>query len=132
LRIASILWSGDARKVGRSLERAAPPLPLHRGNGEEPYLAFTVLQKLLVSLPGNLNFSIPLLKVKGRGWTVTFNLSYNSQNWRQDSGGTWNWTVTADSATGEPARWPTPATHDLAFASTTTTHHLFSHHPPPN
>jgi hypothetical protein len=45
-----------------------------------------------VSLPGNLNFSIPLLKVKGRGWTVTFNLSYNPQNWRQDSGGTWNWT----------------------------------------
>ena len=39
---------------------------------------------------GNLNFSIPLLKVKGRGWTVPFNLSYNSQNWRQDSGGTRN------------------------------------------
>jgi hypothetical protein len=39
---------------------------------------------------GNLNFSIPLLKVKGRGWTVPFNLSYNSQNWRQDSGGNWN------------------------------------------
>ena len=39
---------------------------------------------------GNLNFSIPLLKVKGRGWTVPFNLSYNSQNWRQDPGGTWD------------------------------------------
>jgi hypothetical protein len=39
---------------------------------------------------GNLNFSIPPLKVKGRGWTVPFNLSYNSQNWRQDTGGTWN------------------------------------------
>src|SRR5258708_3518714 len=39
---------------------------------------------------GNLNCTIPLLKVKGRGWNVPFNLSYNSQNWRQDSGGTWN------------------------------------------
>jgi len=39
---------------------------------------------------GNLNFSIPLLKVNGRGWTVPFNLSYNSQNWRKDPGGTWN------------------------------------------
>ena len=39
---------------------------------------------------GNLNFTIPLLKVKGRGWNVPFNLSYNSQNWRHDSGGTWN------------------------------------------
>jgi YD repeat-containing protein len=39
---------------------------------------------------GNLNFSIPLLKAQGRGgWGVGFNLSYNSQNWRQDTGGTW-------------------------------------------
>jgi hypothetical protein len=39
---------------------------------------------------GNVNFSLPLLNVKGRGWTVPFRLSYNSQNWRQDSGGQWN------------------------------------------
>jgi hypothetical protein len=40
---------------------------------------------------GNLNFSVPLLKVQSRGgWSVTFALSYNSQNWRQDSGGTWD------------------------------------------
>ena len=39
---------------------------------------------------GNLNFSIPLLKAQGRGgWGVTFALSYNSQLWRQDSGGVW-------------------------------------------
>jgi RHS repeat-associated protein len=39
---------------------------------------------------GNLNFSIPLLKAQGRGgWGVGFNLTYNSQNWRQDPGGTW-------------------------------------------
>ncbi len=45
---------------------------------------------------GNLNFTIPLLKVKGRGWNVPFNLSYNSQNWRHDSGGTWNLGQIAD------------------------------------
>ncbi len=39
---------------------------------------------------GNLNFTVPLFKVNGRGWTVPFNLTYNSQVWRQDPGGTWN------------------------------------------
>ncbi|HTS46968.1 MAG TPA: RHS repeat-associated core domain-containing protein [Bryobacteraceae bacterium] len=39
---------------------------------------------------GNLSYSVPLLKAMGRGgWGVGFNLSYNSQNWRQDPGGTW-------------------------------------------
>jgi RHS repeat-associated protein len=39
---------------------------------------------------GNLNYTIPLLKAQGRGgWGVGFNLSYNSQNWRQDPAGTW-------------------------------------------
>jgi len=43
-------------------------------------------------LSGNLNFALPLLGVKGRsGWGVGFNLVYNSQNWRQDSGGIWQW-----------------------------------------
>src|SRR5579884_1795543 len=38
----------------------------------------------------NLNFTIPLLTAQGRGnWSVPFNLTYNSQNWRQDGGGTW-------------------------------------------
>src|SRR5581483_8449706 len=39
---------------------------------------------------GNLNYSVPLLKALGRGnWGISFALSYNSQNWRQDPGGTW-------------------------------------------
>jgi hypothetical protein len=39
---------------------------------------------------GNLNYTAPLLKAMGRGgWGVTFALNYNSQLWRQDSGGTW-------------------------------------------
>ena len=39
---------------------------------------------------GNLSYSVPLLKAMGRGgWGVGFDLSYNSQNWRKDSGGTW-------------------------------------------
>ena len=39
---------------------------------------------------GNLNFSMPLVKAMSRGgWSASFNLAYNSQNWRQDPGGTW-------------------------------------------
>ncbi|HMD50302.1 MAG TPA: hypothetical protein VKG79_14430, partial [Bryobacteraceae bacterium] len=39
---------------------------------------------------GNLNFTVPMLKGVGRGgWSVGFNLTYNSQNWRQDTAGTW-------------------------------------------
>ena len=39
---------------------------------------------------GNLNFTVPLLNPKSRGgWGVTFALTYNSQIWRQDSGGAW-------------------------------------------
>jgi hypothetical protein len=39
---------------------------------------------------GNLNYTTPILKAMGRGsWSVGFNLTYNSQNWRQDPGGTW-------------------------------------------
>ncbi|MFN3327197.1 MAG: hypothetical protein ACK5AZ_27230, partial [Bryobacteraceae bacterium] len=39
---------------------------------------------------GNLNYSIPLVQAHGRnGRRVTFGLSYNSQMWRQDPGGTW-------------------------------------------
>ena len=41
---------------------------------------------------GNLNFSFPVLSAKGRtGWSVPFNLVYNSQNWRKDLGGNWEY-----------------------------------------
>jgi hypothetical protein len=41
-------------------------------------------------LSGNLNYSYPLLKAQARGGvSVPFNLVYNVQNWRQDSGGQW-------------------------------------------
>ena len=40
---------------------------------------------------GNLNFTLPLIKAQGRGgWSVGFNLTYNSQNWRQDSSAVWH------------------------------------------
>ena len=43
------------------------------------------------TLSGNLNFSVPLVTPRGRpGWTVPLNLSYNSQNWRQDNGVNWD------------------------------------------
>ena len=39
---------------------------------------------------GNLNYTQPILRLKARGnWSVPLNLNYNSLNWRQDSGGTW-------------------------------------------
>jgi hypothetical protein len=43
-------------------------------------------------LSGNLNYSLPLLQAKARGgMTVGIGLSYNSQNWRQDTVATWNY-----------------------------------------
>jgi hypothetical protein len=67
-------------------------------------------------LSGNLNFSIPLLSAQGRnGWSVPFSLSYNSQNWRHDGGGTWElgsdvgygygWRLMAGSLTAFYAGW---------------------------
>ncbi len=41
-------------------------------------------------LSGNLNFSLPVLKTQARSSGVGFSLTYNSQNWRKDSGGIWN------------------------------------------
>ena len=39
---------------------------------------------------GNLNFTLPLLTAVARGgMSVPFALSYNSQMWRKDAGGTW-------------------------------------------
>ena len=40
---------------------------------------------------GNLNVTLPIVTAKARtGWSATFALSYNSQNWRTDPGGSWN------------------------------------------
>jgi hypothetical protein len=40
-------------------------------------------------LSGNINYTLPLLTAQARiGWSVPFKLVNNSQNWRQDSGGT--------------------------------------------
>jgi len=41
---------------------------------------------------GNLNFTLPLLAAQGRNGTkLGIALNYNSQNWRQDPSGTWNY-----------------------------------------
>ena len=48
-------------------------------------------------LSGNLNFTIPLIKAVGRGTSsVSFNLSYNSQMWRQDVTSGFVWPVAQD------------------------------------
>ena len=45
-------------------------------------------------LSGNLSFSQPLLNAQGRdGWSVNFNLVYNSQNWGEASGTAWQYGV---------------------------------------
>jgi RHS repeat-associated protein len=42
------------------------------------------------TLSGNLNYSVPLLAPRARpGWTIPINLTYTSQNWRQDDGVNW-------------------------------------------
>jgi len=40
-------------------------------------------------LSGNLNFSVPLLQARSRGFAVPFRLNYNSQLWKMDSGAHW-------------------------------------------
>jgi hypothetical protein len=49
---------------------------------------------------GNVNFSLPLLKVQSRGgWGATFMLSYNSQMWRKDpNGAIWRVSIMFDGA----------------------------------
>ncbi|MBV9269261.1 MAG: hypothetical protein JO061_24035, partial [Acidobacteriaceae bacterium] len=51
------------------------------------------------TLFGNLNYTFPLVSAQGRGWTVPLQLSYNSQNWVQDAGGT-DWHFGNDSGFG--------------------------------
>ena len=38
---------------------------------------------------GNVNYTVPLIKAMARGWGASFNLTYNSQNWRWDNGAMW-------------------------------------------
>jgi RHS repeat-associated protein len=65
----------DGREIG-----VRPTGTYWGGNGEQ-----------IDVLSGNVNYTVPLLTAKGRtGWNAPFNLTYNSQNWRQDSGGLWN------------------------------------------
>ena len=45
-------------------------------------------------MSGNVNFTTPLINAMQRGGaSVGFNLTYNSQNWRQDSGGAWQFGI---------------------------------------
>jgi hypothetical protein len=51
------------------------------------------------TLSGNLNFSVPTITLQQRtGQKIPLNLSYNSQNWRQDSG--FNWQLGNDTGYG--------------------------------
>ena len=99
------------------LQVTAGTPPADSGNGMDPrrtgvraYGAYWgAAGEQIDTTSGNLNFSVPLIKAMSRGWSVTFALSYNSQMWRQDSGGTWlmgydvgyglGWTLMAGSIT---------------------------------
>ncbi len=73
---------------------------------------------------GNLNFTVPLLSAIGRGKTsISIALSYNSQNWRQDTGGHWmfvrntgyglSWRLMAGSLTPHYDNWT--SVHHYSF-----------------
>ena len=43
-------------------------------------------------MSGNLNMALPVLTAQARGgWSSGFALSYDSQNWRNDTGGKWKY-----------------------------------------
>ena len=64
----------DSRRVG-----VRPTGSYWGGGGEQ-----------LDTLSGNLNFSIPLIKVRARlGWTLPVGISYNSQNWTRTVNHDW-------------------------------------------
>ncbi len=82
---------------------------------------------------GNLNYTTPILKALGRGgWGVGFNLTYNSQNWRQDPAGTWQlgedvgygygWKLLAGSLL--PVEWHSGISEYLFTDSTGAQYHL--------
>jgi hypothetical protein len=48
---------------------------------------------------GNVNYTLPLLSIQGRGWSVPLNLSYNSQNWLETSDGS-SWNYASDTGYG--------------------------------
>jgi RHS repeat-associated protein len=48
-------------------------------------------QEQIDVLSGNVNYTLPLINpISRNGLAAKFNLTYNSQNWRSDSGGLWN------------------------------------------
>ena len=61
-------------------------------------------------LSGNLSFSQPLLSAQGRdGWSVNFNLIYNSQNWSEVSGIAWQYGLTS-AMVSAGSSWPARST----------------------
>src|ERR1700730_2696950 len=76
--------------IGR-LPNFAIPTPPARTGIRPTGVYWAAGSEQIDTLSGNLNWTLPLLKAQARsGWGVGFNLNYNSQVWRQDSGGTWN------------------------------------------
>ncbi|MCI0718594.1 MAG: hypothetical protein L0338_06410, partial [Acidobacteria bacterium] len=75
-------------------------------------------------MSGNLNYTVPVLKAQGRGgWGVPFALSYNSQLWRHDSGGTWK--LGADVGYGFGWRLQAGSLLPVWSGPTTIHHYLF-------
>ena len=91
--IAPVDYHLNATPTTFTVQTAPPGSVDPRRVGVRPtgsYWGASSMGENLDLLSGNLNFSLPLLKPVSRGgWGVTLKLSYNSQNWRQDPGGTW-------------------------------------------
>ena len=80
----------DSCWVRFEIDRFAGHHPHFAGEREAAIRALN-LGEQVDTRSGNLNYTLPLLSAQGRGgWAVPFALSYNSQMWRKDPGGIWN------------------------------------------
>jgi YD repeat-containing protein len=89
--IVAFDWHGNSASAGvKSVSVPASPADPLR-TGVRPTGAYWgAAREQIDMMSGNLNFALPILTAKSRGgWSATFMLSYNSQMWRQDAGGTW-------------------------------------------
>src|SRR6266568_2366403 len=67
-----------------------PVVAIHRRERSGLQLPPVAVADVAAELPGSSRVLPPVLRIVAQvGGGAAFNLSYNSQNWRQDPGGTW-------------------------------------------
>ena len=85
-------WHGNASAVTTPISVVTPPI--YQGSQWNTGVRSTgnywgSMGENIDLLTGNLNYTIPLLSAKSRAGGANFNLTYNSQQWRQDAAGIW-------------------------------------------